>query len=92
MFGNKLLRSTFRPFVMRSPKISTLHRIAYHCDRVSKCKMGEECSTQSAVRKFEEISDGTPSRLEDDIKVEQINTGRFIMFSLITNIYNKKSK
>jgi hypothetical protein len=54
--------------------------------------MGEEYSTQSVVRKLEEISDGTPSRLEDNIKVEQINTERFIMFSVITNIYNKKAK
>ena len=83
IFDNKLLRSTYRPrerkkqearkkFVMRSFKISTLHHIVYYCDQVSKCKMGEECSIQ-IVRKFEEISDGTPSRLEDDIKVEKIN-------------------
>jgi hypothetical protein len=55
-------------------------------------RMGEEYSIQSVVRKLEEISEGTPSTLEDNIKVEQINTERFIMFSVITNIYNKKTK
>jgi hypothetical protein len=64
MLGNKLLRSKFRPrerkeqearkkIIMKSLKISTLHHIVYCGDQVSKCKMGEECSIQSVVRKFE---------------------------------------
>jgi hypothetical protein len=85
MVCNKLLRSKFRPrerkeheaikkFIMRSLKISTLRHTVYYGDQVSKCKMGKKCSIQSVIRKFEEISDGTTSRLEDNIKVEQINT------------------
>ena len=60
MFGNKQLRSALRKeqeakkkFMMKSIKISTLHQIIYHSDQVSKCKMGEECSIRSVVRKLE---------------------------------------
>jgi hypothetical protein len=42
-----------RKKIMRILKISTLHPIIYYGDRVSKCKMSDEYSLQSMVRKFE---------------------------------------
>ena len=56
-------------------------------------KLGREDSYGSKNKKSRRVKIVLKDTEPPELNVEQgLNTGRFIMFSVITNIYNKKTK